>query len=165
MNKKNKKELLQKQITLNNFFVVFALFFILVLSSCRKFSINNNYNNSNLSSNKYKAYKKFNNEARILDIPFPIDTELWDLSNSNSSDLQKLALKFKWDKLSQNQNVIDFYLTEMEYCGWNLVNYVKFKESCLVFQKPSKTCVILAKKLSDKIEEVSIFVMPKKYFD
>lgn len=78
--------------------------------------------------------------ARIHDISFPLEVEPTKLSFTE----KQLVLSFKADLSQENLN--EFYRKGMEYWGWDRLGDVLAVESCMVFSKPSKICVITFRK-------------------
>lgn len=140
-----------------NFIRFILLALIIVFSGCFKQAKKNNFNDA---KPRYTVFS-FKDEARLFDVPFPAGIELWNLGET--SDDRKLAIKFE----SDFQNLSKFYKREMEYLGWQNIGELKIKtrnETCFVFQKHSKTCIVFIKDLDKgSREKAKIFIMPNKY--
>ena len=128
---------------------------------------NNGYslsrNNGVNDTSEKCRYPLFKDEARLLDIPFPINaSSLWDLGNYEE-DPRKIVIKFIIDQ--QCEDIIAFYRAEMECLGWYETAVIKGGEVCLLFQKPSRLCVIMIKSLADSNNnhEIVLFIAPNKF--
>lgn len=77
--------------------------------------------------------------ARLSDIPFTFDAAPWKLSNLNKE--HQIALEY-YTRVAI-QDIISLYRAEMDYWGWREIDIVTDNKSCLVFQKPSRNCIVL----------------------
>lgn len=104
----------------------------------------------------------FPDEARLCDIFFPIDVQPVRIS---CSDERKVIVNYK-SSFSAN-NIISLYRTEMEYLGWEEAAIFEGAVSCLVFQKPSKMCIvtIATENKFPNFQEILLFIGNKKYYD
>lgn len=100
-------------------------------------------------------------KARLLDIPFPLVTHIWNLSSKEND--RKITLKFFVSMLMQD--VVAYYRTEMEYWGWQELGIFVADESCLVFGKPTKQCIVQISPIENSLYshqyKILIFIGPK----
>lgn len=85
-----------------------------------------------------KVYPLFADEARLWDIPFVVDATTYCL-HAEQRD-RKLILCS--DTQLSSSDVMAFYRTQMECLGWEEKAALQADESCAVFEKRSKYCVI-----------------------
>jgi hypothetical protein len=109
----------------------------------------------------YNTQPLFSDEARLFDIPLPVGSKVYDLSAHNEHN--KRILHFN-SALSQ-YDIFAYYRTEMECFGWQESAIFEGTESCLIFQKPTKTCVVTIRPESNKLNAVSLFIGPRKIID
>ncbi len=74
--------------------------------------------------------------ARLYDISFPVGIRAQKIA----VDEYQAIFTFR-TKLSQKE-LIEFYRTELLYCGWQEKALFEAQESCLIFQKPKKQCCV-----------------------
>jgi hypothetical protein len=90
------------------------------------------------------VYPVYQDEARCMDIPFPITMDkLYDVRSENTHESQ-LILEFKADE--SYEEIIHFYRAEMECLGWHELKVIHGHKACLIFQKPTKMCIITIEK-------------------
>ncbi len=95
--------------------------------------------------------------ARLHDIAFPEDVRPEKLVSQSGQTILTYISK------SSVQELFDFYRTDMEYIGWDLVTAFKADESCLIFEKPAKRCIVTTR--SDEMAgqtRVILFIGPRK---
>ena len=73
--------------------------------------------------------------ARLYDISFPPDVTPERLSSKEGQVFSCISNK-------PVTVLFEFYRTEMEYLGWNLVTAIKSEENCMIFEKPTKRCIV-----------------------
>ena len=107
------------------------------------------------SSNYFKQQ-----EARLIDIPIPMDIKSLEGSNGFSDKKNNLDSKFllRFESLTSCQDMQNFYKEEMENLGWKL-NYMfeDQQETFYNFCKPTRWCLVLIR-ASNKNCFISIFV-------
>ena len=112
------------------FYVNFLFIFIpiLILTGC---------------DNKRPVKLKFIDQARLVDLPIPPGVSPVNLNykDFNNSIDQVISLSFKTN-LSYGQ-IEKFYLEQMELSGWHLAWNAPSQQSCFIFQKPNRVCVII----------------------
>lgn len=100
--------------------------------------------------------------ARIHDISFPLQVQPTKLLLTESQMVLSFLSELSQGKLSA------FYRTSMEYWGWKEFGAVLAQESCLIFVKPSKLCVITLRPVTrletdDSLQtKVLVFIAPRE---
>ncbi len=77
--------------------------------------------------------------AQLDDIPTFVGSSfifIDDISDQNQ-------LSFGCSSQADIHTLKDFYLLEMENCGWQNIGSLELRDVALVFQKPQKICVII----------------------
>ncbi len=98
----------------------------------------------------------FLDEARLIDIPFPVGSKLYYQENPEYSDSHATALYFAHD--SHLVSLEQFYQSEMERLGWNQLSEFGISDQIvLVFEKPHKICTLIIKP-----QKVELFIGPKR---
>jgi len=125
-----------------------VLFLCLIfISSCVKVTKRTN--------NTLKAHE---NEARLIDVPIPIDsTFVADKAKKGSIDSKCCMLFYSTKKSLQEVKV--FYEKEMERFGWRVSAECSDRESTLLFEKPSKVCVVSVRPGDGKAGSSNLFVI------
>jgi hypothetical protein len=76
--------------------------------------------------------------ARLCDIPFTPDAVPYNLGISSQDGTR--ALEYE-TKLS-TEAILTLCKTHMDYWGWHQAGMINKHKSCLLYQKPSKYCII-----------------------
>jgi hypothetical protein len=101
-------------------------------------------------------------KAGLLDIPFPLTVVPWKIPSKNTA-----ILIIKYHINSSFSELCDFYRAQMDYWGWEEKNLFLADESCFVFEKPSRQCIVIMRPLlgipSVSEWEVTLFYGSKKY--
>ncbi len=95
--------------------------------------------------------------ARLHDIAFPVDVRPEKLASQAGQGILTYISK------SSVKELFDFYRADMDYIGWDLVAAFKAEESCLIFEKPTKRCIVTIR--PDEIRaptRVVLFIGPRK---
>ncbi len=147
--------------------IISLVFVILIFSSCTKNKSNNviKKSNSNLADNSETL-----KEAKYADIPIPVGYRFVDLpkdsenlEHSKSEDSEFLCC---YGKISMEQ-LLKYYRTNMERCGWEIVDLSNEHEGLLFCDKPGKNCVVsvrnnvFERKSDQKNNYVCLFIKNK----
>lgn len=109
---------------------LFLLCIIFVFSGCKNQKIAEN--------KKYTKKNSAIDEARLVDIPFPLHSVPEGLALIDSAQ-SGITYKTKFSK----ENLLSFYRAEMERLGWaELTVFEQQHELLMVFDKPYKICVV-----------------------
>ncbi len=92
--------------------------------------------------------------ARLHDIYFPEDARPEKLAGQPGQTI--LGFRSKLDR----KDLIEAYKAHMEYSGWHLVSLFSGQESCLIFEKPTKQCIVTLSQEETAIRVV-LFIGPK----
>ena len=92
--------------------------------------------------------------ARLHDLPFAKGVHPEKLDTKDGQTVIRYV-----NALSM-QATTDFYVRDMEYLGWNLVSSFIADESCLIFEKPTRRCVITTR-LEHDVCRVVLFLESK----
>lgn len=128
----------------------FAVFMLLSAVGC------STYKSSNLILARTALPELTREEqARIHDIPFP-------------SQIKPIKILFSQTQIvlyylttSSHAELIEFFKGGMDYWGWELQGNIVAQESCIMFTKPSKICVITFRP-EDEMTRVTLFSTSKK---
>ncbi len=122
--------------------VLLVVLFCLLLSSCAK----NNYVQQSIT----KWHKKHNRmpidrvqqqEAMLIDIPIPLYDErlpVYDPDSNSGHSTIMLGYKSSLD----TNDIVDFYMKQMERLGWNCIKLFQGFESLLQFESPDRLCSV-----------------------
>lgn len=146
-------------------YFILLFIFLLTLQGCKSFLPTSNIvaqvKNTLQPSEPIEEniYPLFTDESKLIDIPFPLNVKLYNLSIEPND--KKFGIRFTSN--SPQFDLSNFYRCEMEYLGWQEKGILNGYESGLLFSKPSKMCMILIKSVSYKHNkvEVSLFVFPR----
>ena len=97
-------------------------------------------------------------EAMLVDIPIPLYDERIIIPLSDNSEGGTLVFGYK-SSLSCEQ-IIDFFLTQMERLGWKHLVTFDGIESLLQFESPDRYCTVVVKKSG--LSYSSLFIYLKK---
>jgi hypothetical protein len=96
--------------------------------------------------------------AEMSDIPLFAHTVPWHIGGVRD---RTYVLQYK--AACPMIDLCAFYRAEMDYFGWQETGVFVFHESCLIFEKPSKQCVVVLRSLTHKECEVTLFIEMKRY--
>jgi hypothetical protein len=97
----------------------------------------------------------FTDEARLIDIAFPVGIVLYNQDEYDSFSSHTCAVQFS--STTHHAALKQFYHYEMERLGWKSTGIFSTTDQVvLVFEKPHKMCVVTI-----KIGLVELFVGPK----
>jgi hypothetical protein len=74
--------------------------------------------------------------ARLHDVPFPLSCSIHKLSLEAQQSIVSLRTTLSCTEL------IDFYRAHMDLAGWQEEGLIEADETCMIFRKPSKDCII-----------------------
>lgn len=115
-----------------------------------------------LHASKGTTYPLFKDEARLLDIPFPINAGPLLNLGLDEEDQRKIVITFSINQ--DSEDILAFYRSQMECLGWYETALVKGYQTCVLFQKPSRICVITINHFDKSaLSEVVLFVAPNKF--
>jgi hypothetical protein len=97
-------------------------------------------------------------EVMLVDIPIPLYDERIIIPLSDNSEGGTLVFGYK-SPLSCEQ-VIDFFITQMERLGWKHLVTFDGIESILQFESPDRYCTVVVKKSG--LSHSSVFIYLKK---
>lgn len=97
-------------------------------------------------------------EAMLVDIPIPLYDERIIVPSSEITEGGTLVFGYK-SPLSCEQ-VIDFFITQMERLGWKHLVTFDGLESILQFESPDRYCTVVIKNF--ELSHSSIFIYLKK---
>lgn len=150
--------------------IISLAFVILLFSSCAKNNSNNVIKKSsfNLADNSETL-----KEAKYADIPIPVGYRFVDLQkdsdnseHSRSDNLENSEFLCCYGNISMEQ-LLKYYRTNMERCGWEIVDLSNEYEGLFFCDKPGKYCVISVRnnifegKSNQKINYVCLFIKNK----
>jgi|GEM_PF-1364545 len=90
-----------------------------------------------LTINQCNKYKQ--QEARLIDIPLPLQIEpdyRYSIAYEQHGPLYAFTVAMS------HEQILEFYRIEMEREGWKLVGSYADIESVMIFNKPTRVCVI-----------------------
>lgn len=100
-------------------------------------------------------------EARLIDIPFPFDVKTRKINLIESSKVNKAQTAVSFETTLSTGEVGEFYRLEMERLGWKeLCNFDDSLGSLVVFEKPHKYAVVSIRFFKRRIS-VRCFVSAK----
>ncbi len=100
-------------------------------------------------------------EAKLSDIPIPLNAEPLDSYCEDAPSTDKLILGYRSD--IKSDAAISFYTAEMERCGWQLVSSCYGLESILNFDKPNRFCTISIQSIAKQSDiKIVIFTGSKE---
>jgi hypothetical protein len=103
----------------------------------------------------------FVDEARLYDIFFPVAKHPVKLC---LEDERKLVVCYLCELSSTDISAL--YRTGMECLGWDETIMFQTDQSCLIFEKPSKLCIVIIQKDQDSLlQKVSLYMGPKRASD
>lgn len=79
-------------------------------------------------------------EAKLADIPIPIHAKPLPLRSKEKEESETISLSYLVNQTSDDLD--NFYLREMERCGWQLQSKYCAQETLLTFCKPERICAI-----------------------
>lgn len=80
----------------------------------------------------------FEFKAKLDDIPTFVGSEIIAIDDK----VENSQLSFSVACNAELKSISDFYMQEMESCGWQKVALLEGQEITLLFQKPKKFCII-----------------------
>jgi len=97
-------------------------------------------------------------EARLMDIPLPLDAEplpVYFLENKDVVSTTSLAYK----SMVLREDLLTFYQEEMERCGWQKKAESDLLEVFLYFEKPERFCSISLRPSPIASEDIRIVII------
>jgi hypothetical protein len=94
--------------------------------------------------------------ARLYNIPFAPDAAPYTLGVSSNNGTMVLEYETKLAP----EALIALYKTEMDYWGWRQAGVTSGRKSCLVYQNPSKYCIITVSPVTTVINLVTLYIGP-----
>ncbi len=95
-------------------------------------------------------------EARLYDIFFPVNKGLLKVHMQD-----ELSIVLSYDCELTQEDCIALYRTGMEYLGWYECGIFRADQSCLVFEKPSKSCIVFMRGSTNR-QTIRLYSGPKK---
>lgn len=93
--------------------------------------------------------------ARLYDIAFPQEAQPAKLQAQEGQTI------ITYTSTGPAKGILDLYRADMEYHGWDLVGSFEGQESCLIFEKPTKRCVVTMKSDMNGLISVVLFLGSK----
>jgi len=138
------------------------IMFCLLLSSCTKQSSYRQKKGIEQSVDNIQVNRLdliIQQEAMLVDIPIPLFDERIIPLSSDTIESDTLSFGYK-SPLSRDQ-VIDFFLKQMERLGWKHLVSFESTETLLQFKSPDRYCTIVIKNYSS-LTSSSIFIYIKR---
>ena len=141
----------------------FMVLLCLLLSSCAK---QNSYQHKKgieqLFDGNQETYLDFiiQQEAMLVDIPIPLFDERIIPSFHQATESDTLTFGYK-SPLSHDQ-VVDFFVNQMERLGWKHLVSFKGLESLLQFKSPDRYCTIVIKNSVNQSLSSLVFIYIKR---
>ena len=98
-------------------------------------------------------------EARLVDVPIPVNAKPITNFDQRYKSGKTCQLSYRLD--SSEINLEKFYENGMERSGWKKIAKCSCQELLLIFEKPSKICVISVRSEKPGKETLVIFFVPK----
>jgi hypothetical protein len=109
--------------------------FLLFITSCNK-------QQRLAKESEFTVQASFADEARLVDVPVPLNTRLKHSSVAHHTDTASDEI-LVFSSLLLPADLCEFYRTEMEVYGWSLVkNFITPTEFLLLYEKPYRWCCI-----------------------
>ncbi len=90
-------------------------------------------------------------EAKLVDIPIPFNAQA--LPAAFSHDEQNGSYELGYQLSCKADDVEQFYRAEMERLGWNESFSIKGTQTLLVFEKPSRLCILSIHQQPDALSQ------------
>lgn len=103
------------------------------------------------------SYSLRQQEARLIDIPIPVQADPLSLHGDRLGNEEKSSLVLAYRVYSKKQDIRSFFALEMERLGWNMIADIEDVESLLVFVKPTKVCTVSMR--SNYEQEASLLIV------
>lgn len=87
-------------------------------------------------------------QAKLSDVSLPLSIELVFASQPTPGLSEQMVLGYK--TIQKVDQIVDFFMTEMEMFGWHVLKSFKNNESLFIFKKPQKMCAISVRLWTDK---------------
>lgn len=111
-----------------------------------------------MSDNAQCQFDDIVQQAMLVDIPIPLYDERIIIPLSDNSEGGTLVFGYK-SSLSSEQ-VVGFFITQMERLGWKHLVTFDGIESILQFESPDRYCTVIVKK--SEASHSSVFIYLKK---
>ncbi len=133
-------------------FLIAQLVMLFILSSCIR-----QHSKKKAQEHNNAITSVFQQEAMLVDIPIPLyDERILVQGKHSQAEQNATMLGYRSSLLSDD--IIEFYMQEMERLGWRQVKVFKGIESLLQFESPGRLCTISVRENKKRRAKTDILI-------